>query len=141
MKGKSGWIPLHHVSYLRRHTLLDRSAKAAPDHPPLARLCAFVKLRNGNSGIKSVARNPGTLVDVTDVPALRQGVSDGFFRALLSYPHRRGILGRDRYRDLDVDALSSFSGAGPHSGVRGRNAHQRPSQSHGEATGSIRDAR
>ena len=69
----------------------------------------------------------GIAIDVGDVPALRQGVSDGFFRALLSYPHRRGIFGRDRYRDLDVDALSSFSGAGPHSGVRGRNAHQWPS--------------
>ena len=87
---------------------MDRSANAAPGDLPLARLCAFVKLRNGNSGIKSVARNPGTLVDVSDVLALRQGVSDGYFRALLSDPHRRGIFGRDRYRDLDVDALSSF---------------------------------
>src|ERR1700719_4487461 len=37
--------------------------------------------------------------------ALAQAVSDGFLRALLCRPHRRGISGRDRYRDLDADAL------------------------------------
>jgi hypothetical protein len=34
-----------------------------------------------------------------------QRVSDGFFRALLCRPHCRGIVWRDRFRDLDVDAL------------------------------------
>jgi hypothetical protein len=49
---------------------------------------------------------PGTVIDVVTCRPCEQGVSDGFFRALLCRPHRRGIFGRDRYRDLDVDALS-----------------------------------
>jgi hypothetical protein len=49
---------------------------------------------------------PGTVIDVVTCRPCKQGVSDGFFRALLCRPHRRGIFGRDRCRDLDVDALS-----------------------------------
>jgi hypothetical protein len=37
----------------------------------------------------------------------RASVSDGFFRALPCRPHRCGIFGRDRRRDLDEGALSN----------------------------------
>jgi hypothetical protein len=45
--------------------------------------------------------------------AVAQAVPDGLYGALLCRPHRRGIFGRGRYRDLDVDALSQATRDGP----------------------------
>jgi hypothetical protein len=45
--------------------------------------------------------------------AVAQAVSDGLYGALLCRPHPRGIFGRDRYRDLDADALSQATRDGP----------------------------
>ena len=76
--------------------------------PGLGKKAIGLPIRRFNQILTQNIRHskPGTVIDVVTCRPCEQGVSDGFFRALLCRPHRRGIFGRDRYRDLDVDALS-----------------------------------